>query len=739
MLSSCDKAITTGGSLGSLSHPLSPRHTIVVTAQRTPVDRLGWYVRRLRSMNPLEVLWRARQAISAPSQRFGKAYAETNWADSFGRFRSAVGRPVLLDGAAAAAIAADRPDLLPSLIVSADQLADNSFQFFGYPPVALPRPINWHFDPISKITWPDVPANKIDHRDAGGDVKWIWELNRLQHLPLLAEAWLLTGNERYSRVAFEHLDTWIEQNPPGRGIAWRGAFEAGLRAISIAVALQGLRQAPELTVQRYQRIVSVLSVSADRCWRERSLFSSANNHLIGEMAGLAVVAMMFPELPGAARWERNALRTMSTHADRLILADGCGAEQSVGYQIATVELLQLVAALLLQRDGVAPAAITGAIARSSAFLAAVVGESDPDPRYGDADQEFAVRLGPEEERTVRDHLGITAALQRFGGGAGHRSRTLTEEWYRSMKPATAAVGGTAVAGAASIPRDFIAGDGGLVVLRRGDRRITMDVGPLGYPSIAAHGHADALAVTLSDAGGDLIGDPGTGSYYQFPHWRTVMRGTRAHPTVCVDGEDQSVIGGPFLWSRHARTRVRGINLEAGIVDAEHDGYRRLPGRVIHRRWLIAPPDERTQLVVDLVTGNGVHEVKTTWPLHPSIGAHRLGAAHTVHRGDVPVLHLLHAGISPLSLDDSLGDESNDYGWWSDVLESRTPAWWLGAVCRAELPVVMATLISPPDGVVATGLAVVLDGNSIEVTWTEGTDSRGVTVRTSGSAHVERHP
>ena len=57
-------------------------------------------------------------------------------------------------------------------------------------------------------------------------------------------------------------------------------------------------------------------------------------------------------------------------------------------------------------------------------------------------------------------------------------------------------------------------------MRRGRHRITMDVGPLGYPSIAAHGHADALAVTVSDGGRDLIGDPGTGSYYSHPNGGT---------------------------------------------------------------------------------------------------------------------------------------------------------------------------------------------------------------------------
>lgn len=624
------------------------------------------------------------------------------------------------------------PELVAPLIEAADHFVAGRFRFFGYPPVMLTEPINWHHDPMSDVSWPDLPSNRIDHRVAGGDVKWIWELNRLQHLPVLAQAWLLAGERRYSRTAFAHLDTWIDQNPPGRGIAWRGAFEAGLRSISIAVALQGLRDAPELTAQRYQRIVAVLAISAERCWRERSRFSSANNHLIGEMAGLAVIALLFPDLPGAARWESRAVSTLSTEADNLILADGCGAEQSVGYQIATVELLLLVAALLVQRDGRAPSGITGAISRSSAFLAAVVGEDDPDPRYGDADQEFAIRLGPENERPVRDHLSIVAALGLAPGDFKRSSRSLTAEWYRSMLPHAQTPAGSRKDG---VPRDFVASDGGLVVMRRGRHRITMDVGPLGYPSIAAHGHADALAVTVSDGGRDLIGDPGTGSYYSHPQWRDGLRATRAHATVCVDGENQSVIGGLFLWSRHANTRLNGFDLESGIIDAEHDGYSRLPGRVIHRRWLIAPPGQRPQLIVDLVTGLGIHEVRTTWPLHPSLDVVNSGTMHTLTRGESPILQLLHAATGPLVLEDSRGDDTHTLGWWSDLLESRTPSWWLSAVCRNELPIVIATLIVPADSIAPSNLHVGQLDDMIAVTWVEGAAPRSATIRVSAVADV----
>lgn len=689
-----------------------------------------------------EIFWRAGQVV----QRFragtrhhhelAGAAGEKGWAAALDRFRSAEGRPVVLDRDRARAIAKTDPELVSALVASADRWAEYRFGFFGYPEVSLPQPVDWHRDPFTGQRWPDAPSHRINHRVASGDAKWIWELNRLQHLPCLAQAWLFTGDERYSRSAFQHLDTWIEQNPFGRGIAWRGAFEAGLRSISIAVALQGLRDAPDLTPARYERVVGVLAESAHRCWTERSLFSSANNHLVGEMAGLAVVALMIPELRSAPNWERQAVASLSTEAGKQILPDGVGSEQSIGYQMATVELLHLVAAMRYERDGQAPGAITEAVRRSSRFLAELVGDHDPDPRYGDNDHEFAVRLGPEPVRTIRDHLGVVSALGWGVDVPASQPATLSELWYRSMAESTAQR--HAPGAADPVPREsFYARDGGLVVLRHGGRRTTMDVGSLGYLSIAAHGHADALAVTVSQDGMDIIGDPGTGSYYQHPDWREMMRGTRAHATVCVDGENQSTVGGPFLWTQHAKVRVRGVKLAEGVVDAEHDGYHRLPGRVTHRRWLVAPPGERSQLVVDLITGGGNHEVRSCWPIHPNLQVQPVSNGHLLLRNEIPVYQLLHAQTAQAASDDSRGDEAHGLGWWSDRLESRVPTWWLSTVCRGDLPVVLTTLISAVDGVAAADLMVQLRDGVIEITWTEGSRPMSVDVRPDLDAAVSR--
>lgn len=211
--------------------------------------KIGWYARRLRTMQPAEVAWRASRVASIVARTSARhdsardsailASGEHSWPSLLERFHAGTGRPVLLDPARASTVADAAPDEVAALVRAADQVFIGRFTFFGYPETTCPDPLDWHLDPLSGARWPAIPSARINHRVTAGDPKWIWELNRLQHLPWLAEAWLFTGEPRYAEGALDQLDSWIAQNPPGVGIAWCGAFEAGIRAISVAIALQG--------------------------------------------------------------------------------------------------------------------------------------------------------------------------------------------------------------------------------------------------------------------------------------------------------------------------------------------------------------------------------------------------------------------------------------------------------------------------------------------------------------------
>jgi hypothetical protein len=106
-------------------------------------------------------------------------------------------------------------------------------------------------------------------------------------------------------------------------------------------------------------------------------------------------------------------------------------------------------------------------------------------------------------------------------------------------------------------------DGGYTVWRHGDQLATLDHGPLGYGPLAAHGHADALSVTLSRGGDVLVADPGTLAYQDDAEARDRCRSTPAHATVHFGGRSQSQMLGPFLWGRRARVQGRACTWSTG--------------------------------------------------------------------------------------------------------------------------------------------------------------------------------
>src|SRR5690606_21836815 len=141
-----------------------------------------------------------------------------------------------------------------------------------------------------------------------------------------------------------------------------------------------------------------------------------------------------------------------------------------------------------------------------------------------------------------------------------------------------------------------------------------DAGPLGFLSIAAHGHADCLSMTLSVAGRAQLVDPGTYVYHAEPEWRDYFRGTAAHNTVRVDGVDQSRIGGQFLWLEKAEAKVDRFESTAhhDEIVASHDGYERLPDPVRHERRVRYCKRTDVFEVVDRLVCAREHVVERYW-------------------------------------------------------------------------------------------------------------------------------
>jgi uncharacterized heparinase superfamily protein len=692
-------------------------------------DQLAWYWRRVRAMSLSEVAARSQQALvnvaDAASFHVGRAAWRARWEPEIDTLLvvDPLSAPAgMLTAERAAGVRARFPSEADALLEQADAVVERRVRFFGYPEVVM-APESGDADPFTVRRWPNRHGKRIDYRrDDVGDPKWIWELNRCQSLPLLAAAWLISGNPQYAQAASDRLESWIKTHPPGRGIAWSSGFEAGIRAISLATAVDALRGSEFLDAGRLAK--ALLSLWQHGRWIEHdpSLGSSANNHRIGELVGLLVIAALAPELRPSRRWLDDALESLDEEAERQISADGTSVEQAFAYHVFVLDLLLVgVAALDSAGRSVTPA-LTAALERSGHALWAQLSEDEPAPTYGDTDDARALVV---DGGGLRDPRGVAAGIAaRFGHAKAVRVAgrlDLTAWWLFGAEGADT----FARTRPAPDPRSVTLPDAGLTILRSGRRRAIIDHGRHGYLSLAAHAHADALRLDLSLGGEQLVVDPGVGSYFARPTVREAFRGTGFHATVLVDGTDSSQAGGPFLWTRHASTRILSADAESGVVISEHDGYEHLDDPVCHRRAVIALGDGESIVVIDRLESRGAHRYSQRWPLHPALDLYERTIDKVVARGRKSGLLLAVASSQPFSLNAVRGQADPPAGWWSARLESAIPSWLLTVDLSASGSFEMATLLLPFESESAPQASIGLDvtdsGTVVELT---GSDPGG---------------
>ncbi len=400
----------------------------------------------------------------------------------------------------------------------------------------------WRLDPLTGTLWPGAESYCFDipyrHERERGDVKYVLEINRLQFLhPLAAQA--VFAGDVAALVAIEAaIVSWHADNPPFRGLAWSSGIEIALRAISLLIVSSLL--ADRLDRDVIAKIRAILSASLFWLARYPSQHSSANNHRIAEAAGEYLIALAMPELARAQRLRQSSRRVLAAEAEKQIRGDGAPAEQSPSYGAFSAELLLLCHASA--PIGVQTRARLDLFADYVFWLADRKGRI---PAIGDDDEGRVLCFAPPHGVYA---YAIASAIKNASNPCGVR----------------------------------IFREGGLSVIRNARWRLIFDHGPLGYLAIAAHGHADALSLSASLDGEPLLVDPGTYCYAGGAE-RDWFRGTPAHNTLNIGGENQSRISGPFNWSQKARCRLDGAHEDAlWRIAASHDGYQRRFG-VRHQR------------------------------------------------------------------------------------------------------------------------------------------------------------
>ncbi len=661
---------------------------------------LEWRLRRLSKMSASELRWRTtdhvrrtlwvrRQIVPSVSAHSwdppSTAGAKAGTSALEPRFRAVLSEEAL--GAL--------PDRARQrILAAAEEILAGRWELLGTLREDMEDP-DWFFDPVTARRAPQVDyCFKVDHRseDVTGNIKQIWELSRMHHVTVLGAAFALSGDPRYAERAASHLRSWWVQNPFLSGVHWTSGIEIGLRLISW-VWVRRLLETWEGVVELFEHNEVAL---AQIWWHQhylatfRSRGSSANNHVIAETAGLLVAALSFDWFSESRLWADQAASVLERELERNTFPSGVNREMAFDYHGFVAELALVAGAEADLAGRPLSEGFWELIYRMLEVVAGTVDVNFHAPRFGDGDDGMVLVLDPE------------AATARWPGLlAVGASLFDTPEWWPTTEPTATSIVLTSMAGHRrsarhSERRPSHYGDAGLTLMRSAPSHgeeiwCRCDSGPHGFLSIAAHAHADALAIEVRHGGTEVLADPGTYCYHGEPRWRSYFRSTLAHNTIELSRQSQSASGGPFLWTRQARSRLIKLETDAdGAVtywSAEHDGYRALNPPVRHIRSVRLARQLRRIEIVDRLETTGGHAFRLAYHLGPDI------SARMVQQGvELTWSNDTSTRSATLSLPDGLswslskGDTDPVLGWYSSGFGEKQPTWVVvgeGTCSRAD--------------------------------------------------------
>ncbi len=561
---------------------------------------------------------------------------------------------------------------------------------------SLGSKVDWQADPVSgERCWPDSWFSEdfaISVPDA--DVKHVWEANRHQYLFTLARATHYTGDSRYAESVLQAIRTWIDQNPAGPGVNWCSHLEVAVRSVSwlwtLPLILPHLRGDDELA----RAWLASIAAHYQHLSVNLSIYTDPTNHLIGEATALWMLATVFPELPDS---EENA-GIAAGLIEQAILnqnhPDGVNKEQATSYHRFVLDFF-LQYKLIAQKVGQPFDTVLDTRLQSMfEFASALAGQYGQAPMIGDSDDARANPLLETVGWDFREMLSTgavtydSADLKIAAGTLAPSTVWLIGRQAAERFDAVAATDGYRA-------RRFFP-DGGYCFLdiEIGDTsaELIFDFGDLGLWPNAAHGHGDALSVQVRVAGDWLLGDPGTGAYFQSMPVRDALRSTRAHNTVSIGGRDQSDIFGPFKWVNPYAIDRSGL-LDADWIramSARHYGFQRLRDRIVHERIVFAVPRFGWLLVDRLFGQLDRWDAVRHYVLHPDAKCETAdsGFRVTAERGDLFVL----MGEAEADI------RVNEQGLWSGSYGALEASTWVEIASRNDATLVSALIPTAANGV-----------------------------------------
>lgn len=467
------------------------------------------------------------------------------------------------------------------LIKEANEIVAGKVRLFGGAPQTL------NLAPAEQPPhWTDYKAAWIN----GQDIKIFWEPGRFVWATVLARAYRISENERYSETFWQFTEDFLRANPPNRGLHWVSAQEVALRLVALVFSINIFVSSPHTTPARLNLLKNALAAHTCRIPPTLNYARAQNNnHLLTEAVALYTAASVLPGHPQSLHWRKLGWKWFNHGIQTQITSDGAYIQNSTNYHRLMLQAALWMVKMAESQNDPIPEETANRLTAATRWLLTLLDEnSGRVPNLGANDGGYILPLTTCHFSDYRPVLQASAEI--FLGSKAIPDGPWDEmtAWLRSKSVATS-----------TQPQPQLLrlnGDNSWAYLRTVKRT-------------NRHGHADQLHVDLWWRGLNIAQDAGTYLYNAPPPWENPLRGTDVHNTITVNGQDQMIDAGRFLWLDWNQAEAASPPTSTRLI-VEHNGYKK--SGIIHQRE-VEITTQYTWIITDDITSS--HEKHTKVRLH----------------------------------------------------------------------------------------------------------------------------
>jgi len=499
------------------------------------------------------------------------------------------------------------------------KISVESYRYYDY------ESIDWHIDFKSGYRWDkNIWYRKIKVGQLPGvDIKVPWELSRFYHLITLAQAYILTKNERYTLEYIYQIIDWIENNRPQLGVNWKCTMDVAIRAANWVLSLSFFKDSEFFTKEFLFYFSKNIYLHGRHIINNLEYQSITSNHYLSDIAGLLFVSGLFEGFGIGKKWRNFSIKELINEIEKQVYQDGVDFEAATCYHRLVLELLFYPLLYLVKSSDKSENKKNYLEVGEDIFgkrylkklynmFVFVLHGIKPDknmPQIGDNDNGRFLRFGIRESLdmsylttlgaiffsssifNVKEFGFCPEALWIFGKDGydiwhGLNDNTLKNISSMGFKNA------------------------GCYVMRNNGSYMIISAGPNGQNGNGGHAHNDKLSFELFLNSESIIVDPGTFLYTPLPKMRNKFRSTSYHNTAVVDEKEQNEIleNNLFALGNNAIVQVKSWSSSEkyDLIEAEHSGYKRFIGQIIHRRIIVFDKLKNFWIIKDIFTGEGKH-------------------------------------------------------------------------------------------------------------------------------------